>query len=437
MIVSTESSKVLVVDSVDVARKRMAQRLQSLGYTVIEACSASDAMTVARSEKPALALIDVALDETSSSDLVRALMSDEDLNTIAPIMLVSAVSAEQYAERLEQCMNNGANDWLLQPVSSALLRVQVAEYLTTRQRRIEERELVKREKLLNDVQTARRFQLDFLPKEMPNAEGWELAAALQPAREVAGDFYDVFTLTQGRRIGLVIADVCDKGVGAALFMALIRSLTRAFAQQNHNMDLTDLLTSDGAASLANVGRHRGLSSVGVNALKAAVTLTNNYIIDNHADLNMFATMFFGILDPRTGGLDYINGGHNPPYILDQDGNIKHILKPNGSAVGMLKEVEFVVDHVQIDPGDFLVTYTDGVPDARDPHGKRFKDEGFRQLLKSPASNVTQLMDRVESALRSHIADAPQFDDITLLFARRLPNSETSAISAIADSAKPE
>jgi len=189
--------------------------------------------------------------------------------------------------------------------------------------------------------------------------------------------------------------------------------------------------------LANVGRHRGLSSVGVNALKAAVTLTNNYIIDNHADLNMFATMFFGILDPRTGGLDYINGGHNPPYILDQDGNIKHILKPNGSAVGMLKEVEFVVDHVQIDPGDFLVTYTDGVPDARDPHGKRFKDEGFRQLLKSPASNVTQLMDRVESALRSHIADAPQFDDITLLFARRLPNSETSAISAIADSAKPE
>ena len=257
---------------------------------------------------------------------------------------------------------------------------------------------------------------------------------MQPAREVAGDFYDVFTLTQGRRVGLVIADVCDKGVGAALFMALFRSLIRAFGQQNHNMDLTDLLTVDGPSNIANAGRHRGLSSVGVNALKAAVTLTNNYIIDNHADLNMFATMFFGILDPRTGGLDYINGGHNPPYVVDQYGTIKHVLKPNGSAVGMLKEVEFNVDHVQIEPGDFIITYTDGVPDARDPHGKRYKDDSLRQLLREPAASVTDMMERVESAMRSHIADAPQFDDITLLFAHRLLLSDTTGVLSQAERA---
>ena len=167
MTVTIESSKVLVVDSVETTRKRMTQRLQNLGYTVIEAVSASAAMAIARTEKPALALIDVALPDESSGDLVRSLMSDEDLNTISPIMLISATSAEQQAEVLDQCMNHGANDWLLQPVSSALLRVQVTEYLANRQRRMDERELLKREKLLNDVQTARRFQLDFLPKTMP------------------------------------------------------------------------------------------------------------------------------------------------------------------------------------------------------------------------------------------------------------------------------
>jgi sigma-B regulation protein RsbU (phosphoserine phosphatase) len=412
-----ENARILLIDDNALRRKKLAQRLRDLGAAAVdEAADGPAALATARAAVPEIALIEACLPDDGAVRLIQTMMADARLNGIAPLLLVPAPQADALEDTLDRAVAAGAADWMLQPVSSALLRVQLEQSLIERRKTIEQRELVKREKLLNDVATARRFQLDFLPKEMPQPDGWQLAAALQPAREVAGDFYDVFPLTQGRRIGLVIADICDKGVGAALFMALIRSMTRAFAQQNHNTDLTDLLTLDGPSSFG--GRGRGLSSVGVNALKAAVSLTNNYIVDNHADLNMFATMFFGILDPRTGVLDYINGGHNPPYVVAADGVIKSTLKPTGPAVGMMPGSEFVVEHIKLEPGDTLITYTDGVPDARDPHGKRYGDARFRQLLGAPITAAQQAMDLVQDAMRNHIADADQFDDITLLFVRR-------------------
>jgi sigma-B regulation protein RsbU (phosphoserine phosphatase) len=412
-----ENARILLVDSVEPRRKKLAQRLRNMGCEAVdEAADNVAALNCARAAIPDLALIDASAPDDGAVALVLRLLADAQLNAVASLMLVPATQADALADTLDRAIAAGAADWLLQPVSSALLRVQIEESLVARHRQIEQRELIKREKLLNDVATARRFQLDFLPKEMPQPSGWELVASLQPAREVAGDFYDVFPVTQGRRVGLVIADICDKGVGAALFMALIRSMTRAFAQQNHNMDMTDLLTLDAPSPIG--GRHRGLSSVGVNALKASISLTNNYIVDNHADLNMFATMFFGMLDPRTGVLDYINGGHNPPYVISADGTIKAVLKPTGPAVGMIGGAEFVVQHVQLEPGDMLISFTDGVPDARDPHGKRYGDPRFRELISPPAETAQSMIDRVHNALRNYIAEADQFDDITLLFVRR-------------------
>lgn len=412
-----ENARILLVDPNDGRRRKMAQRLRDIGVAAIDEAADQDAaIRAAQTAMPEIALIDACIPDDGAVALIQRILADAALNTIAPLLLVPAAQADALEATLDRAVDAGAIDWMLQPVSSALLKVQIESALAVRRRTLEQRELLKREKLLNDVATARRFQLDFLPKDMPRPHGWDLAASLQPAREVAGDFYDVFSMTQGRRIGLVIADICDKGVGAALFMALIRSMTRAFAQQNHNMDLTDLLTLDAPSPLA--GRGRGVSSVGVNALKAAVSLTNNYIVDNHADLNMFATMFFGILDPRTGVLDYINGGHNPPYIVAADGTIKAILKPTGPAVGMMPGSEFGVEHAQLEPGDILISYTDGVPDARDPHGKRYGDARFRSLLIEPFTGAQEAVERVQNAMRNHIADADQFDDITLLFVRR-------------------
>ena len=413
-----DSARILLVDGTDSRRKKLAQHLREMGYDKVdEVADNATALLLASTNAPEIALINVDAPDKQAVELVHQLMTDERLKSIASLLLVPASQSDTLEAIVDQCMIAGAADWMLHPASTALLRIQIEDTLVTRRRRIEQHELIKREKLLNDIATARRFQLDFLPKVLPQPEGWELAASLQPAREVAGDFYDTDTHTQGRRVGLDIADICDKGVGAALFMALIRSMTRAFAQQNHNMDLTDLLTSDSPAPIGS-SRHRGLSSVGVNALKASVTLTNNYIVENHSELNMFATMFFGILDPRTGVLDYINGGHNPPYIVGPDGAIRKTLKPTGPAVGMIGGIEFTVDHTVLESGDMLISYTDGVPDARDPHGKRYGDERFRRLLSSPAASAPEMMERVQSAMRSHIAEADQFDDITLLFVRR-------------------
>jgi sigma-B regulation protein RsbU (phosphoserine phosphatase) len=273
----------------------------------------------------------------------------------------------------------------------------VAESLTSqttialKNQRLQERqaELLKFEQ---EIQIGRQIQADFLPEELPQPPGWEIVARFQPAREVAGDFYDAFTLSDGQ-IGLVIADVVDKGVGAALFMALFRSLIRFFGEEHR---------AEGASALDGVA------------------LTNQYISRNHSRSNMFATLFFGVLDPASGRLAYINGGHNPPFVLDAAGELKSRLRPTGPAVGMLPDMIFKTEQVMLEAGDLLLTFTDGVLDARNPAGQHFSEKHLLPLLQQPIASATALLDQLDAILQAHIANADQFDDITLLAVRRLP-----------------
>ncbi|MBD2774201.1 PP2C family protein-serine/threonine phosphatase [Iningainema tapete] len=264
-----------------------------------------------------------------------------------------------------------------------------------------------------DLQIARMIQTDFLPETLPQMDGWEIAARFHPARLVAGDFYDVFPLAH-HRIGIVIADVCDKGVGAALFMSLFRSLIRAFAQQHYHLSWLDTLT-DGSNKLR--GQRVEPPRIGTTALKNAVSLTNNYIANNHSRINMFATLFFGVLNPATGLLHYVNGGHEPPAILSLNG-IKARLKPTGPAVGIMPNREFGIRQVQLEPGDILVAYSDGVTDARNPQGQFFTEEKLLSLLQQPADSATAVLDCIEASVNAHIANADQFDDITMLAVHR-------------------
>jgi len=155
-----------------------------------------------------------------------------------------------------------------------------------------EQEKLYRRALERELEIGREIQTGFLPEKLPAVEGWELAASLMSAREVAGDFYDAFELPDGN-LGLVIADVCDKGVGAALFMTLFRSLIRITSNQEY-------------FEHAEKG---SLSPSTAQRLRRAISLTNNYIAETHQESGMFATLFFGSLDPRDGRLTYINGGH--------------------------------------------------------------------------------------------------------------------------------
>ena len=259
----------------------------------------------------------------------------------------------------------------------------------------------------NELETGRQIQIDFLPNSIHQIPNWEIAASFYPAKQVAGDFYDTFPL--GEYVGLVIADVCDKGVGAAFFMALMRSLIRVFSGQTQLDGLSIVAQGDeNPSSRAYFQTH---------ALQA-VELTNQYVALNHWRLSMFATMFFGILDPETGLLTYINGGHEPLYLVNRSG-IKQTLPPTGPAVGMMPNVEFAIARIQFEPGDILLGYTDGVTEGKNPDGELFGNERLRSLLSHPAASATKLLSQLETKLFDHVDSAPQFDDITILAVQRL------------------
>ncbi len=270
--------------------------------------------------------------------------------------------------------------------------------------------------LNNELEKGRQIQVNFLPNQLVQIPGWETAAFFKPARQVAGDFYDIFRIPGGS-VGFVVADVCDKGVGAALFMALFRSLIRIFSGQTSLNGLT-LTCSDAATEDSGLPENNpAIDPAHLRALKA-VQLTNNYIALNHGELAMFATLFFGILEPDTGELSYISGGHEPLYIVNSEGGVKEQLVRTGPSVGIEPRINFDIRQTRLEPNDILLGYTDGVTEANATDGSFFSNERLMAILNRPSGSVEQLLKNIAGNLRDHIGDAEQFDDITLLAVKR-------------------
>jgi sigma-B regulation protein RsbU (phosphoserine phosphatase) len=201
-------------------------------------------------------------------------------------------------------------------------------------------------------------------------------------------------------------------------MALIRSLIHAFSEDPSLQGLFWAAQSSGVNVDSPTGRQVGALTTNLQALKTVV-LTNDYLIRNHIEANMFATAFFGLLDPHSGLLTYINAGHNPPMIRRAAGPVER-LQPTGPALGMFPGTSFVYAQAQLDLGDTLYAFTDGVTEARDPTGAFFTEAPLLQLLLEPVTSASALTDQVMTQLRAHIADADQFDDITMLTLYRSP-----------------
>ena len=274
--------------------------------------------------------------------------------------------------------------------------------------------------LNQELEKGRDIQKNFLPTERPLFESWEMVPYFQPARQVAGDYYDVFNLPEGR-VGIVIADVCDKGVGAALFMALFRSLIRIFSGQfevNAGACPGGRLEVD----LQPADRQVRIDEVPPADRKAlrAVIHTNSYVTRNHGDLGMFATLVFGILDPDTGDFSYINAGHDPLLVLAAGGGIRQRLKPTGPAVGLVADADFRIARTQIMPGEIVLGYTDGVPEATSPDGELFGMKRLIGMLDSRFSAASDLLAEIARQVQAHTGDAEQFDDITMFALRRRP-----------------
>jgi serine phosphatase RsbU (regulator of sigma subunit) len=250
----------------------------------------------------------------------------------------------------------------------------------------------------HEFKVGREIQAGFLPRVLPQPKGWEIAASLQPAREVAGDFYDVFELPGGN-IGLVIADVCDKGLGAALFMTLFRSFIRSVS----NIDFYACTSS-------------GYGNTSGDRILQAISLTNKYIIETHGDTGMFATIFFGIFDTHTGLLTYINGGHLPPRLINMNG-VKDVLTLTGPAIGGRSDADFILREVMIEPGDTFFAFTDGLTDAENATGETFSEKDVIPLF-GLDQTLSSILTQIHKQLDAFSAGTHQIDDITMLAVKR-------------------
>jgi len=261
-----------------------------------------------------------------------------------------------------------------------------------------QQELLRLERIERELAIARDIQRFFLPPNIPQPEGWQIVAFNQGALEVGGDFYDVIKLG-GNKIGLVVADACGKGVPAALFVALTRSLLHSNAQ--------------------SLAARPEIATDPLALLTAAITMTNNYISREHGASNMFTTLFFAAFDPQTGELAYVNAGHNPPIIINRTSRTLRYLEGTGLPLGIMEDLPYKAKSTILAADEYFLGFTDGATEAFNLAGEVFDDAALTNVLKTGDFHDAQsLLDSVWQAIESFVGEAEQADDITLLTVSR-------------------
>lgn len=260
---------------------------------------------------------------------------------------------------------------------------------------------VKVKVLEREMEIGQRIQQGFLPEKTLKIDGWDIESYFKAAREVAGDFYDFFEIKTLGRVAIIIGDVCDKGVGAALFMSLFRSLIRSSAL---SFDYTNQ---------ANKDADKQSPTSDAEVLTHAIRLVNQYVATTHAKDSMFATIFFGLIDPLTGELSYINAGHEAPYIVATDASITQ-LDITGPVVGLFEQAQYGVKNAKIGKGEMLLSFTDGISEAKNAESEEFGEQRITETVTPIGPNAKEAVSTLISAVNGFVGSAKQFDDITVL-----------------------
>jgi sigma-B regulation protein RsbU (phosphoserine phosphatase) len=295
------------------------------------------------------------------------------------------VSAYGDMDNIRTAMNRGAFDFITKPVNFDDLEITInktlEEILAIRGWLTEHDQLVS---IQHDLNVSREIQQAILPKILPpfsNQPNFDIYASMIAANEVGGDFYDFFLIDK-HRLGFVIGDVSGKGVSAAIFMAVSRTLIRA-------------------------------TGIKGDTVSECMRYANNLLCKESVS-SMFVTVLYGILNTQTGEVDYVNAGHNPPFILSAKG-IRKVEMTDGMALGVLDDFKFKSKKIQMEKGDQLLLFTDGVVEAIDLKEIAYGEERFKdflnQRLNLPVENIIK---ETFTDVNDFVAGAPQFDDITLL-----------------------
>ena len=307
-----------------------------------------------------------------------------------PALHVIMVSAYGDLTNIRQAMNNGAFDFVMKPIdlgdlSSTIEKaIEQIDYVHESQK--EHSQLVS---LKEDLTTARNIQQYFLPRTFPpfpeESDHLDIYASMTPAKDIGGDFYDFFRIDEDH-IALVIGDVCGKGIPAALFMAVSRTIIRS-------------------------------KGVVCGSAGACMTESNRLLAAYSADC-MFVTVFYAIYHTKTGVVTYSNAGHNPPHVVRSDGSVEELPSSKNPMMGVFN-IEYKEASLQLEPGDTLVMFTDGVTEAMNPYRTEFSTERLRTTLGGLAGKGSQqVIEEIKATIKAFTNGAEQSDDITMLVLKR-------------------
>jgi sigma-B regulation protein RsbU (phosphoserine phosphatase) len=379
---SARAENILIVDDLPANLRLLSQMLADQGYRVRAVTSGERALESARLLTPDLILLDIKMPGLSGYETCRQLKSNP-LTHDVPVIFISSLDDLQDKVR---AFSAGGVDYVTKPfqLEEVLARVQAHLALRHLQAELE----AANRKMARELTLAGEVQATFLPKSLPVLPGWDTAVTLKPARQTSGDFYDLHLLSE-EKLGLLVADVVDKGVGAALYMALSWALIRTYVDEFPDQP------------------ERVLSEVNRRMLS-----------DTHSE--EFVTVFYGILDVRSGVLTYGNAGHHPGLLFRaRPGSAVQQLARTGMVLGISGDEHWRQDTVELAPDDVLALYTDGVTDAEDGQGRFFGQEGLIQAVESSRDrSAAEICDAVLQAVHDFVGDSPQSDDIALMILAR-------------------
>jgi phosphoserine phosphatase RsbU/P len=301
------------------------------------------------------------------------------------------ISAYGDMENIRTAMNRGAFDFLTKPIDFKDLDLTVQK--TMEQLEVIRHAMKARDELVavqRDLSTATRIQQSLLPKTFPpfpHRPEMDIYAEMLTAKEVGGDFYDFYLIDEDR-LAFAVGDVSGKGIPAAIYMAVSRTLLKAIAHQ-----------------IVNPGE---------------VLRKLNTLLIPESDASTFVTIFYGVLNTYTGEVQFSNGGHNLPYHIHAAGEIEQLPMTEGMFLGKFPHVDFETKHFHLAKGDSLFVYTDGVSEAMDSEMNQYQEERLESYLRSTGGKAIQEIVRGSiTDIKKHTREAPQSDDITVLSLRYL------------------